>query len=365
MTDNVRYVTLHVKMAARLRARACTPAGRYGRRMAAPLRIAQHPIWAAQEGLHDLLRRLPEPILQQQPDVINRARAVVQLLRERLSDPAANAISDTALTNGHSWVQNMLAELQNAVNQNNPGVVAQGTPFYANLESLAQNIGQYPLSQPSDMVTALAEEAQARLNQMQAVQAQHETESRTLRDQQQRLIEDASTAKDAGLRRLREQEAAAGKLLAALGAAGTSTGYKATADAEQRPANLWRLVTLVGGVLTAVLAVVLFTSVHSQGVASIATRAGVTLPALLLSVYAGRQSAGHREQEREARRLQLAFGSVDAYLADLDGGQRAALKSQLSERLFGAAPTTSGATGDYPTSKDLVTLLSEAIQRLR
>lgn len=335
--------------------------------MSVPPRVSQHAAYSSFTSLSQLVTQLPANFEAQQPNEMARTKATVSLLTERFNDSAAVAISDGALNNLQSWLQVMVSELQSAISQNNPNAIASGTNYYNHLEALGQNLGQLPVSTPSEALTAASEEAQQRLAAMQRVQIEHEAEARAARDQQQRLIREAQDAKDEGLRRLEEQELAAGKLLAALGARATSSGYAGTAGEEKAQADFWRKVTFGGGILTALLAVALFLQIHTAGVASIATRVGVTVPAILLTVYAGRQSAGHRAQEREARRLELAFGSVDAYLADLGATNRAELKTLLSSNLFtsGSGHAHIKPGEDYPTSADLVKLLDSAIKRIR
>jgi hypothetical protein len=332
--------------------------------MAAPARIRNHPLLPAVAALLDALEGLP-PEFQEQQELIGRVAATAKLLRERLDDPAVGIVSDTALSNAQSWIKGMLDEVQSAVANNNPNLLATGT-LLTHLDSISQNLGQFPVSQPIAAINSLLEEAQARLQAMHEMQLQQEQAWRAANDQRQRLITEAVEAKEEGLKRLREQEVAAGKLLAALGAEGTSTGYRLTADAERKQADFWRWVTIAAGIVTAILGVTLFLTIHEQSTATVATRIAVVLPLVLLTGYAGKQSAGHRTQEREARRLELAFGSVDAYLADLDAIKRAELKGALTASLYRASHGEAAAKADgYPTTADLVPLLNEAIKRLR
>jgi hypothetical protein len=312
-----------------------------------------------------LLDRVPREWDEQQPDVLSRLRATVSVLRERFADPAVAAISEGALNNVNGWLQVIANELQSAVNQNNPSVMVANGQLVNNLEAISGNFGSLPVSQPVEALRELTEEAQRRLNTMQGIQLEHESLWRQTKDQAARLLADAQKAKDEGLKRLQEQEIAADRLLAALGAEGTSSGYRATADAEQKQADFWRWVTIVVGAVAAILGVVLFLKIHEQGPASVSTRIAVTLPVVLMTVYAGKQSAGHRLQERESRRLALSFGSVDAYLADLDPVKRAELKGILTSDLYRASAEKSPHTDGYPTSADLISLLNEAIKRLR
>lgn len=238
------------------------------------------------------------------------------------------------------------------MDQGNSSTLAGGN-IESNLEAIAQNLGQFPTSQPSEALSALQEEAQHRLGEMQRLQLQQEELWRNAKDQQADLLKEVQEAKEAGLRRLREQETAAGKLLAALGAEGTSSGYRTTAGDEEKQASFWRWIAMGAGVVGAALAVTLFVWWQGQGIEDLAARFGVTVPVLLLAVYAGSQSAGHRNQEREARRLELAFGSVDAYLADLDSVKRAELKGMLTSGLFRSEHGDSVNAEGYPTVADL------------
>jgi hypothetical protein len=318
--------------------------------------------------VREQLERLPAEFDHQQPDLMARTRASVDLLAERLENPAVSAISDGALQNGLSWLQVIANELEAAVSQNNANVLQANGQLLPNVDAISQNLGQFPFSQPVDSLNLLLEEAQRRLTVMQTAQMQQEELWRSIKDEQTRILDEVTAAKEQGLKRLREQEVAAGKLLAALGAEATSNGYRLTAEHERKEADFWRWITIAGGVLSAAFAVLIFALVPNNGhneTAAAVIKFGITLPVVLLTLYAGRQSAGHRHQERDAKQLELAFGSVDAYLADLDVDRRAEVKSTLTSNLFRTAGVDSVPMGDYPSSSDIVGLLRDAIKKLR
>jgi hypothetical protein len=335
--------------------------------MAIPIRVLNHPIVASLRSARELLERIPPEFDQQQPDLMARTRASVDLLAERLDNPAVAAISDGALNNGQSWLQVIVSELQAAIDQNNANLLQSSGQLLPNVDAISQNLGQFPFSQPADSMNLLLEEAQRRLTAMQGAQMQQEELWRSIKDDQARILDEVTTAKQEGLKRLQEQEVAAGKLLAALGAEATSNGYRLTAEHERTEANFWRWVTIIGGVVSAVFAVLVFWLVpsHGTGTAAAIVKFGITLPLVLLTIYAGNQSAGHRHQERDAKQLELAFGSVDAYLADLDADRRAEVKATLTSNLFRTAGVNPGPPGDYPSSSDIVGLLRDAIKKLR
>lgn len=264
----------------------------------------------------------------------------------------------------HSWFQQGLPELQTAVAQQNPDVLSAGN-LTAGLDAVGQHLGALPAAASIGAVNQIVDEAGRRLEQIQAAQLQAEEALRLARDTQHQLMDEARAAKQAGLVRLQEQEKAADKLLAALGAAGTSSGYKGTAAEERSQADFWRWVALAAGVITAAIGLYLVSQVSPDATLEDQLRRALALvPSTLIAAYAGKQSAGHRREQREARRLELSFGSIDAYLADLDAEPRAELKKQVSLALY-----SHGSPGyedsDYPSSKDLVGLLQEAIRRIK
>jgi hypothetical protein len=341
-----------------------TPFTQYTAVVPPPLRVTQSPFWTSLQQLRSLLRGLMPEFVAQQEEIVTRSRETVDYIAELLENSSGSLVSDNALMNGQSWASVMITELQSAINLNSPGSIANGSQYFNHLDALSQNLHTFPAARPTPTLNAAVEEAQTRLKSVQDLQIQHEAETRAATDNMQRLLAEAEKIKADGKKRLDQQEQAASNLLAALGAAGTSAGYRETASSESDQANWWRWVTIGGGLATAAVAAALLIIFHDDKVTDTLTRLSVTLPLILLTVYAGKQSADHRNEARRAKHLELSFASVDAYLADLEPSDRASLKSQLSSQLF-AEDTTGGGAAGYPSSADLLDVMKELAKRAR
>ncbi len=292
---------------------------------------------------------------------------MARILRDRLQDPAVEIVSDAALSNAHSWVSQASNELLNAINSGNPQVLLANNAFLPAVDAFSQSLGMFPFSQPGDVLAGQLDEAQRRVATIHDLQLKAAADSRAAQDQHLEYLRQSREQIDQQLEAAKSQRDAAATLLAALGGDATSKGYAETASTEQTSADNWRKVTFVLGIVTAVVALLLFTVAHAPGWEATLRRSAVTLPFIVLTLYAGRQAAEHRREEREARRLQLSFGSVNSYLADLDEVRRADLKTQLSARLFSsrsegdAQPMPAG----FPSSAELVQMIIEGATRGR
>lgn len=312
-----------------------------------------------------MLSSLSHEFEVQQSQILARSRATVDFVIGQLEDGPTELVSDGALNNGYSWTNVMVSELQNAINSNNPALLGEGNNYFNHLDALTQNLHTFPSARPAaPSLNAAVEEAQNRLKSVQDLQIQHEAETRAATDNMQRLLAEAEQIKADGKKRLDQQEQTASNLLAALGAEGTSAGYRATASDESEQANWWRWVTIIGGLATAIVAAGLLIAFHDSSVSDTLTRLSVTLPLILLTIYAGKQSADHRNEARRAKHLELSFASVDAFLADLEPSDRASLKTQLSAQLFAEDSVGGGAAG-YPSSADLLAVMMELAKRAR
>jgi hypothetical protein len=209
------------------------------------------------------------------------------------------------------------------------------------------------------------EEAQHRLDRMQGLETTTRERARAVTDQIDAELERARTVTSDGIERARQNEAQANELLAQLGAKGTSSQYLSTAGDEKTIADKWRYATLALAIATSVLSVALLHDVSGRTVGSVIARASVLLPPVLITLYAGRQSAEHRTQERHARTLGLQLASLSLFLADLSGDGKQAIKQGVADRLFAPSDKQVSSRG-YPSSQDeLIKLLSTAISKLR
>lgn len=110
--------------------------------------------------------------------------------------------------------------------------------------------------------------------------------------------------------------------------------YKDYADEQRLAANRWNIVTVVvlvaltGGIAWALHGLSAVTWQAS------ALRFGVTLTVLAVAGYCGAQVAGHRREERKARRIQHGLSSIGAFMATVDDDRRNAVRSVIATQLF-------------------------------
>lgn len=117
-------------------------------------------------------------------------------------------------------------------------------------------------------------------------------------------------------------------------------GYLTSADSEGKYANRWRAGAIAFIVATSCWLVYtyIFASptqdiwLHWPQMLKVASLSAVLI---FGAVYASRQSALHRNNERDLRQFALEVQAFDPFVASLSEEKRNALKERLSERLFG------------------------------
>jgi hypothetical protein len=136
---------------------------------------------------------------------------------------------------------------------------------------------------------------------------------------------------------LAEQDLRARKVVDAVGAIGVSGGYGKYAAEQKRNAD-WLRVVAVGSLL-AVLVIGGWYLYESAGFAfdwaRVATRLWLTVPLFAIAAYCVAQSGKHRENERQARKIELELAALDPYLSLFEEKERNEIKADLAKRLFG------------------------------
>jgi hypothetical protein len=162
----------------------------------------------------------------------------------------------------------------------------------------------------------------------------------------------------------------AAELVGTVASTGTAGHFKQVAEAEKKSADLWRWISL--GFAVVAVGVAMWAAIHTATSTSVAWQA--ILAKVLLTVtlggiaaYAGQQSSGHREQERSARHTQLQLSSVDAFLHSVDDEQKAEIRKELANHVFGArqAPAAGDAplVAESPGTAQLIAVIAEAVAK--
>lgn len=161
----------------------------------------------------------------------------------------------------------------------------------------------------------------------------------------------------------------ASRLLEAIGNDGTTSNFKIIATSESSQANLWRWITVA--IFGAGIAIAISTFVHAWGqplnsanAIGVAIRllyaVAITVPAW----YTARESARHRTNADRAKQTELELATLGPYIELFDKSKKDDIKERLIEKYFGREIQKHEV--DPPlTSKDLSSLLSEAIKALK
>lgn len=178
--------------------------------------------------------------------------------------------------------------------------------------------------------------------------------SQRLKESQDSLTKEMNALLESGNARHQEildlHEIVAGDSVAA--------GFLQTATAEANQANIWRIVSIVFVVLTAVWTILAYFTGGVNGPAE-PSYWGQAIKALSVAgvllfgaVYSAKQSNLHRHNEQRSKWLALEVKAIDPYIASLDAAEQKELKKALSEKLFGQAnhqmlPAKDAVNGHY------------------
>ncbi len=150
-----------------------------------------------------------------------------------------------------------------------------------------------------------------------------------------------------------------------------SARYSAVADRERRQADIWRLVSVA--LATTVAGVAFYFALHS-GNQELNTNQilGKIFACLTLggiATYAGRQSAGHRQVERETQNVAVQLDALKSYADTIDAGEeRNTLLLETGQRLFGqerSLPEVDHAAGDPSSVTQMTELLAELVKLVK
>jgi hypothetical protein len=140
--------------------------------------------------------------------------------------------------------------------------------------------------------------------------------------------------------------------------------YAQRANSARRTANLWTLATLLVGVMAIGLAAafVLVGLSREHDVSDILTKAGISVPLLVLAAYLNRLGAEERRDARTWRHVELQIRTAQPYLANLPATTRDEVLAALALRFFPGQSQNPHAGEPDPAADDPLKLLRELQQ---
>lgn len=160
--------------------------------------------------------------------------------------------------------------------------------------------------------------------------------------------------------------AKAAEVVGAVATTGTAGHFIKVANEEKKVADLWRWIALAFAT-AAVVAAFLAANAASKDAdldwQHLGAKALLSVSLAGLAGYAGKQSGGHRAQQRTARHTGLQLSSVEAFLVPVDTAERGEIRSTLARHVYGPPPASPGKR-DEPVGLDapgLVPLVAGAV----
>lgn len=159
-------------------------------------------------------------------------------------------------------------------------------------------------------------------------------------DRQEEFADSLSKQMELGhahIQALKDHESQAQNLVNAVGFTATATDYGKYAEQERRAANVLRIAAILlilggfGWLLLAAWVPVFRTNDFWQ---SAVVRIGGMTAIIAGGIYAARESAHHREQERNAKAKQLDLKALDPFVVKLPENQQDAIRGIAALRLF-------------------------------
>lgn len=235
------------------------------------------------------------------------------------------------------------------------------------LTSTRKDINQLATEQTTSFNTAENSRTKSFNEQLTSQQKSLDDSIKNLeKNAQQELQEVLSRTQESETGALAAREKAE-KLLNIVSQDALVTDYSKNANAEKQSALIWQVVTALSLLAAIVYAGLL--AGHADGNTAwqvIASKFGVVVASGALATYAGRQSAEHRNAQRNAEHMALQLSAVQPYLEGIeDRASREALLIKLADRLFSERKVTERISKKSPRKDDVVSVnqLLELVQQ--
>jgi hypothetical protein len=180
--------------------------------------------------------------------------------------------------------------------------------------------------------------------------------------------EAAEAASTELIQSIESKKSEAENLVGIIGMTGLVHGYQANANTERRAGFWWRALTIVFGIVGAVVLMIAARHAGQSHASWLAFTAKAAVSAAFgtLAAYSGRVAANHYARASRYRNFELALASLTPYVEPLDDTKKQELLEKLSSGFFGKLDDGSPSVEqNWPSqSSQLVALLQEVVARL-
>lgn len=267
-----------------------------------------------------------------------RDKAIEEI--ERVRDSRKEAISDLAA------VKRDLTQTKAGLEKTNEVIEKQKARLDQSIAEFQKQFSQAEAKRGTDFQTALAKVTADAAATITEAERELENEREKQIREFDALREQASKLSDEHLAMLQDREKKADEIFGAIGSSAFAGQFRQAADEQRTAANRYRFIALA--LMCGMVGMACLAFYHTLRQTTVdwhlfTFRLATSLVIVVPALYAARESAKHRDRERQLRRSHLELASIDAYLALLPEEKRNQLKAELTSKFFGQ---------DEPLGKD-------------
>ncbi|MDJ0318567.1 hypothetical protein [Arthrobacter antibioticus] len=205
------------------------------------------------------------------------------------------------------------------------------------IEDLKNTIGVEKAAvsaQATRLDTALTTNSTALTTKMTEWQDSFESDRKEARGMAKRHLAVSQNEAKQHIAQLKELEKQARKLTEATAQHSISTEYGAHAQKLSASANKWSIAAVAVAVTGLIALFSMMSGIENITPAEAIWKTSLSALTVAIATYMGRESAGHRKDARDAKRMQLDLNALEPFLANMKEDTAQNLREQFAKQIF-------------------------------